>query len=162
MNKRFFVFIPLLVGLPHIIVGGIILAGWLLKWDVVPAGMLWMGFGFLGGGLLFASPTFFFGAEAFRRIGAAEAKVASEELLRKTGRSAVGVVTQVKDTGAMMGLSPLVDVALEISSGGRTFSVSKPRVAFSMVNIPRVGDRYPVYFDPANPQHCLLEPERLP
>jgi hypothetical protein len=74
------------------------------------------------------------------------------ENLVATGTKAVGVVLEVEDTGMTVNDNPRVRTVFRIEPlyGAPPFEAEKTK-AVSRVQIPRAGDRYPVWFDSADP-----------
>jgi Short C-terminal domain len=72
--------------------------------------------------------------------------------LVQTGTRAVGTVLNVVDTGVTMNDNPRVQMAFRIEplDGSPAFEAEKTKVV-SRVQIPRSGDRYPVWYDAADP-----------
>src|SRR5512139_1503819 len=73
--------------------------------------------------------------------------------LVETGSRGVGVVVNVQDTGVTMNDNPRVSMAFRVEplDGSPPFEARKTKVV-SRVEIPRAGDRYPVWYDPADPE----------
>ena len=73
--------------------------------------------------------------------------------LVETGSRAVGIVLSVQDTGVTMNDNPRVKMTfrLEPLDGSPPFEAEKTKTV-SRVEIPRAGDRYPVWYDPADPE----------
>jgi Short C-terminal domain len=71
--------------------------------------------------------------------------------LFQTGAKAAGTVLAVQDTGATVNDNPRVKMTFRIEplDGSAAFDVAKTRTV-SRVEIPRRGERYPVWFDPEN------------
>jgi hypothetical protein len=76
------------------------------------------------------------------------------ENLVATGSRAVGTVLGVQDTGMTMNDNPRIRMSFRIEplDGSRPFEAEKTKVV-SRVQIPRQGDRYPVWYDPADPEN---------
>ena len=76
------------------------------------------------------------------------------ENLVATGSRAVGVVLGVQDTGMTMNDNPRIRMSFRIEplDGSPPFEAEKTKVV-SRVQIPRQGDRYPVWYDPADPEN---------
>jgi hypothetical protein len=74
------------------------------------------------------------------------------ENLMATGSKAVGTVVSVRDTGMTVNDNPRVKMTfrLEPLDGSAAFDAEKTRTV-SRLEIPRQGDRYPVWYDPAEP-----------
>jgi hypothetical protein len=72
--------------------------------------------------------------------------------LVETGARGVGVVLNVHDTGVTMNDNPRVQMTFRIEplDGSAAFEAEKTKVV-SRVQIPRAGDRYPVWYDAADP-----------
>jgi hypothetical protein len=73
------------------------------------------------------------------------------ENLVATGSRAVGVVLGVHDTGMTMNDNPRIRMSFRIEplDGSAPFDAEKTKVV-SRVQIPRAGDRYPVWYDAAD------------
>jgi hypothetical protein len=69
--------------------------------------------------------------------------------LMQTGSKAVGTVVNVHDTGMTVNDNPRVKMVFRIEplDGSPPFEAEKKKVV-SRVEIPRSGDRYPVWYDP--------------
>jgi hypothetical protein len=69
-----------------------------------------------------------------------------------TGARGVGVVLNVQDTGMTMNDNPRVKMTFRVEpiDGTAPFEAQKTKVV-SRVEIPRTGDRYPVWYDAADP-----------
>jgi hypothetical protein len=72
--------------------------------------------------------------------------------LFETGAKGVGTVLSVQDTGMTVNDNPRVKMTFRIEplDGGPAFDAQKTRTV-SRVEIPRQGDRYPVWYDTADP-----------
>jgi hypothetical protein len=77
-------------------------------------------------------------------------KIASE--LVATGSKAVGTVVSVQDTGMTVNDNPRIKMTFRIEplDGTPAFDAQKTRTV-SRVQIPRQGERFPVWYDPAEP-----------
>ena len=75
-------------------------------------------------------------------------KEKAEELMA-TGSKGAGTVLSVQDTGMTVNDNPRIKMAFRIEplDGQPAFDVEKTRTV-SRVEIPRQGDRYPVWYDP--------------
>lgn len=95
-------------------------------------------------------------------IGAAR-KQARQLGLLKTGRKGIGTVVRVRDTGMTINDDPRVEIVVRVEpgGGGAVFERSK-RAVVPRVAIPRVGDRFPVWFDPADPDNWFMVTEIEP
>lgn len=73
------------------------------------------------------------------------------------GRTAIGTVTAVADTGVTVNLNPRVRITLRIEpeDGSAPFEGKKTFVA-SRLDLPRPGRRYPVWYDPADPSRFVI------
>lgn len=74
------------------------------------------------------------------------------ERLVAEGKRAIATVTAIEDTGVTINNNPRVRLTLSIQpeDGGPAFDGEKAMVV-PRVDIPRVGDRYPVWYDPQDP-----------
>jgi hypothetical protein len=72
--------------------------------------------------------------------------------LFETGAKGVGTVLQVQDTGMTINDNPRVKMTFRVEplEGGAPFDVEK-KTTVSRVEIPRTGDRYPVWYDRNDP-----------
>lgn len=72
--------------------------------------------------------------------------------LLQTGLKGVGTVLTVQDTGMTMNDNPRVKMVFRVEplDGSPAFDAEKTRVV-SRVEIPRQGDRYPVWYDAQDP-----------
>src|SRR3954452_24558397 len=80
-------------------------------------------------------------------------KKAKAENLMATGQRAVGVVTDVRDTGMTVNDNPRVKMTFRIEplDGSPPFEARKTSTV-SRVAIPRTDDRFPVWYDAADPE----------
>jgi hypothetical protein len=71
------------------------------------------------------------------------------ETLFQTGAKGVGTVVQVQDTGMTVNDNPRVAMTFRIEplDGEQAFEATK-KSTVSRVQIPRQGERYPVWYDP--------------
>ena len=69
-----------------------------------------------------------------------------------TGAKAIGTVLSVQDTGMTMNDNPRIKMTFRIEpiDGSAPFDAEKTKVV-SRVQIPRSGDRYPVWYDLEDP-----------
>jgi len=69
--------------------------------------------------------------------------------LMQTGSRGVGTVVSVRDTGMTVNDNPRVEMVFRVEplDGGSTMDLTK-KTTVSRVEIPRQGDRYPVWYDP--------------
>ena len=72
--------------------------------------------------------------------------------LMQTGSRGIGTVLNVQDTGMTMNDNPRVKMTFSVEplDGSPVFEASKTTFV-SRVEIPRTGDRYPVWYDPSDP-----------
>jgi hypothetical protein len=72
--------------------------------------------------------------------------------LFENGSKGVGTVMHVQDTGMTVNDNPRVKMTFRIEpvDGSPAFDAEKKSVV-SRVEIPRAGDRYPVWYDPTDP-----------
>ncbi len=87
-------------------------------------------------------------------------RMARAERLVASGKTAIGTVLAVEDTGVTINDNPRVRlrVRIEPEDGSPTFEGEKA-VTVSRVAIPRAGDRFPVWYDPAEPDQFGLGTE---
>jgi hypothetical protein len=73
--------------------------------------------------------------------------------LIETGALAVGTITRVRDTGTTINDNPRVEMHFRLDplDGSAPLEVSK-KATVSRVRIPQAGQRYPVFYDAADPQ----------
>src|SRR3954452_24106626 len=72
--------------------------------------------------------------------------------LIQNGARGIGTVLTVQDTGMSINDNPRVKMAFRVEplDGGPPFEAQKTKVV-SRVEIPRTGDRYPVWYDASDP-----------
>jgi hypothetical protein len=82
-------------------------------------------------------------------FGKSKAEKAQE--LMTNGSKGAGTVLQVQDTGMTVNDNPRVKMQWRIEpiDGGAAFDVEKTTTV-SRLDIPRQGDRYPVWYDPSD------------
>jgi Short C-terminal domain len=80
-------------------------------------------------------------------------KKAKAENLIASGLRGVGIVTDVRDTGMTVNDNPRVKMTFRVEplDGSAAFEAKKTSTV-SRVAIPRAGDRYPVWYDGADPE----------
>jgi uncharacterized protein DUF3592 len=80
-------------------------------------------------------------------------KKAKAQNLMASGLRGVGVVVDVRDTGMTVNDNPRVKMTFRIEplDGGAPFEARKTSTV-SRLAIPRRGDRYPVWYDGADPE----------
>jgi membrane protein implicated in regulation of membrane protease activity len=108
-------------------------------------------FPWLFGGMFFVGGLLpLFGGMAMKRLGAAK-QVQATELMR-TGTRGIGTIVDVSDTGVTINNNPriLIRMRIEPLDGSPAVERSKS-VLVSRVAVPRAGERYPAWFDPADP-----------
>ncbi len=71
--------------------------------------------------------------------------------LMASGSKGVGTVVSVRDTGMTVNDNPRVEMVFRVEplGGGATMDLTK-KTTVSRVEIPRQGDRYPVWYDPTD------------
>ena len=76
------------------------------------------------------------------------------EQLFETGSKGVGTVLQVQDTGMTINDNPRVQMVFRVEplDGTPAFDAQKTTTV-SRVEIPRQGDRYPIWYDPSDPSN---------
>jgi hypothetical protein len=85
-----------------------------------------------------------------RRMGAG--KEAEAMRLVATGGQGVGTVTRIRDTGITINDNPRLDVTMRVEPVDNSAPIERTKtVTVSRLAIPRVGDRFPVWYDRANP-----------
>lgn len=69
--------------------------------------------------------------------------------LMATGSKGVGTVVSVRDTGMTVNDNPRIEMVFRVEplDGSPTMDLTK-KTTVSRVEIPRQGDRYPVWYDP--------------
>src|SRR5919201_2512822 len=85
-------------------------------------------------------------------MGLFKSKRKQAQELFETGSKGVGTVVQVQDTGMTVNDNPRVRMIFRVEplDGGAAFDAQKTTTV-SRVEIPRQGDRYPVWYDPQDP-----------
>jgi putative oligomerization/nucleic acid binding protein/uncharacterized protein DUF3592 len=86
-----------------------------------------------------------------------QSKKKKAETLFATGSKGAGTVISVQDTGMTVNDNPRVKMVFRIEpvDGLPAFDAQKTTTV-SRVQIPRQGDRYPVWYDPENPTKTWL------
>ena len=76
--------------------------------------------------------------------------------LFETGSKGAGTVLGVRDTGTTINDNPRIKMSFRIEplDGSPAFDVEKTKTV-SRVEIPRQGDRYPVWYDPQDPSKWM-------
>lgn len=157
---------PYFIALPAGIltsVAGIFMGGGVIAFCgvFVSIGLGSLAAGWFGDGKTGAFPYIFGGLFAFfgllplllgaglRRMGAG--KEAQAMRLVATGGQGVGTVTHVQDTGITINDNPRVEVTMRVQPVDGTAPLERKKtVTVSRVAIPRVGDRFPVWYDRAD------------
>ena len=99
------------------------------------------------------------------RAGASKIKRAQS--LVETGARGVGTITEVRDTGITINDNPRVGITMRVEpeDGSAPFDAEKT-VTVSRVAIPRAGDRFPVWYDRADPSNWVygtdMDPTQTP
>ncbi len=104
-------------------------------------------FGLLFGGIFTAT------ALGLGAMGLAmRTKSEAAQNLVATGARATGTVVSITDTGMTINDNPRVQLVMRIQpeDGSPAWDATKA-VTVSRIAVPRVGDRFPVWYDPANP-----------
>jgi hypothetical protein len=72
--------------------------------------------------------------------------------LFETGQKGAGTVVSVQDTGMTVNDNPRVRLRFRVDplDGSAGFDAEKTRTV-SRVQIPQIGQRYPIFYDPADP-----------
>jgi len=113
-------------------------------------------FGWWFGGmfLLFGLAPLVIGA-ILRPLAAAKQAKAME--LIATGRHGVGTITEVRDTGITINNNPRVEIVMRIdpADGGPPLERTKTATV-SRVAVPTAGERFPVWYDPADPDDWVF------
>jgi hypothetical protein len=80
----------------------------------------------------------------------------AEELMT-TGLKGAGTVVSVQDTGMTINDNPRIKMVFRVEplDGSPAFDAQKTRTV-SRVQIPRQGDRYPVWYDPEDPANSWM------
>lgn len=113
-------------------------------------------FGWLFGGIFFLCGLAPFAAGLLMRRNFAAKQQLAEELV-VSGRKGIGTIVEVSDTGSTINDNPRVIIRMRIAplDNGppveRSKTVTVPRVA-----IPRAGERYPAWFDNADPEKWMF------
>jgi hypothetical protein len=113
-------------------------------------------FPWLFGGIFFACgllPLFL--GLVLGRVGAAKQAMAAE--LMRTGAKGIGTILEVGDTGVTVNDNPriLIRMRIEPVDGSAAVERSK-KVTVSRVAVPRVGERYPAWFDRTDPDKWMF------
>lgn len=108
-------------------------------------------FGLVFGGFFAGVPILLILVLAVLGLGG-KAKAAKAQNLIATGARGIGTITGVRDTGVTINDNPRVGITMRIEpeDGSPAFDATKD-VTVSRVAIPRRGDRFPVWYDRADP-----------
>lgn len=127
---------------------------------LVPAVLGLMGemqlFGWLFGGIFFLCGLFpFFGGVLLRKAGAAKQAMAME--LMRSGVKGIGTIVAVEDTGVTINDNPCILIRMRIDPMDGSPAVERSKkVIVSRVAIPRAGERFPAWFDRADPDKWMF------
>src|SRR5439155_24854491 len=85
-------------------------------------------------------------------MGLFKSKRKQAQELFETGSKGVGTVLQVQDTGMTVNDNRRVKMVFRVEplDGAPAFDAQKTKTV-SRVEIPRQGDRYPIWYDPEEP-----------
>jgi hypothetical protein len=84
----------------------------------------------------------------------ARAKEAQAMRLVATGSKGVGTITDVRDTGVTINGNPRVEIVMHIEPVDGGAAIERKKTAtVSRVAVPRVGERYPVWYDPQDEEN---------
>jgi membrane protein implicated in regulation of membrane protease activity len=90
-----------------------------------------------------------------RRAGAAKQAMAGE--LMRTGVKGIGTIVEVGDTGTTINNNPRIVIRMRIEPLDGSAPVERSKTAtVSRVAVPRVGERYPAWFDRADPDKWMF------
>ena len=90
-------------------------------------------------------------------------KAADAAWLIANGKQGVGRITDVQDTGVTVNDDPRVRVIMQVepTDGSPSVTLEKALIV-SRVAVPRVGESFPVWFDPAKPQRWAFGTDLQP
>lgn len=113
-------------------------------------------FPWLFGGIFFVFGLLpFFLGLALRRAGAAKQIMAGE--LMQSGVKGIGTIVGVDDTGTTINENPRIVIRMRIEPLDGSAPVERSKKAtVSRVAVPRVGERYPAWFDRADPDKWMF------
>ncbi|HYI47930.1 MAG TPA: SHOCT domain-containing protein [Allosphingosinicella sp.] len=90
-----------------------------------------------------------------RRAGAAKQAMAGE--LMRTGAKGIGTIVEVTDTGVTINENPRIVIRMRIEPLDGSAAVERSKtVTVSRVAVPRAGERYPAWFDRADPDKWMF------
>ena len=96
-----------------------------------------------------------FGRFALRRAGAAKQAMAVE--LVRSGARGIGTIVEVGDTGMTVNENPRIVIRMRIEPLDGSPAVERSKtVTVSRVALPRAGERYPAWFDRADPEKWMF------
>ncbi|MEA3014671.1 MAG: hypothetical protein QOD42_3216 [Sphingomonadales bacterium] len=113
-------------------------------------------FPWLFGGMFFVCGLLpLFMGVVLRRAGAAKQAMAAE--LMRTGVRGIGTIVEVGDTGMTINNNPRIVIRMRIEPDDGSPAVERSkRATVSRVAVPRVGGRYPAWFDRADPDKWMF------
>jgi hypothetical protein len=112
-------------------------------------------FPWLFGGMFFLSGLFPFFLAVFAKRARAAKQVMAAELIR-SGVRGIGTITDVSDTGITINNNPRIIITMRIEPTDGSAAVERQKnVTVSRVQIPRVGARYPAWFDRNDPDKWM-------
>ncbi|HVQ06977.1 MAG TPA: DUF3592 domain-containing protein [Allosphingosinicella sp.] len=89
------------------------------------------------------------------RVGAAKQAMAAE--LMRTGVKGIGTIVEVGDTGMTVNDNPRIVIRMRIEPDDGSAAVERSKKAIvSRVAVPRAGERYPAWFDRADPDKWMF------
>jgi hypothetical protein len=112
-------------------------------------------FPWLFGGMFFVGGLVpLFGGVALKRLGAAK-QIQAAELMR-SGTRGIGTIVEVRDTGVTINNNPRILIRMRIEPLDGSAAVERSKsVLVSRVAVPRAGERYPAWFNPADPDKWM-------
>jgi membrane protein implicated in regulation of membrane protease activity len=123
-------------------------------------------FPWLFGGMFFAAGLLpLFGGLAMKRLRAGKQVMAAE--LMRSGTRGIGTIVEVGDTGVTVNNNPRIRIRMRIEPLDGSAPVERSKTMLvSRVALPRAGDRFPAWFDPADPDKWMygtdMEPDAPP
>lgn len=113
-------------------------------------------FPWLFGGMFFVCGLLpLFMGVVLRRAGAAKQAMAAE--LMRSGVRGIGTIVEVGDTGTTINENPRIIIRMRIAPDDGSAPVERAKKALvSRVAVPRVGERYPAWFDRADPDKWMF------
>ena len=90
-------------------------------------------------------------------MGLFKSKRKQAQELQTTGSKAVGTVVSVRDTGTTINNNPRVKMTFRVEpvDGGSAFDAQKTATV-PRLQIPRQGERYPVWYDAQDPSKWMF------